>query len=340
MLDPTDSEMANLDLVADRLRHCERGRDVLLIPSLNQELLGDKLLLSGVFEWIKTICPALEVWAMDDGSCTFPMQSFAFPPDRIVKDRIERLPYVVTQEPRIGLVFALSDHNSVWVPRNIECSAPVIHCGLWTVLAGLKVRGFMPRVRVPAHVRSRVRELLDFCLPRSDARYFAVHLRSLARDSGKNVPFDEMQRVISLLVSATSLPCLIFGNGDRRSRISGPMITDLMFEEPLRWTDTISLLANAWFFLGSDSGPLHLAAACGAKVICLNHANAKFGPFCPEEQLAGRIMSRQICDLESARGLISELVRYGEPANLRLAKRSTDAERSGRSHIRAEASHG
>src|ERR1017187_1990367 len=45
---------------------CCGNSSVVLIPYLNGALLGDKLLLSAVFHWIRLLFPNLSIWALDD----------------------------------------------------------------------------------------------------------------------------------------------------------------------------------------------------------------------------------------------------------------------------------
>jgi hypothetical protein len=215
---------------------------------------------------------------MDDLQCTFPMEYFEMPPDRVISDSLWAS-QSVADEQRIGLVLWFIDHNSSKVDVKLRRECPQLSVGIWAVLSELASLNIFPKVdtcRVAVMRRS---------LQRSASNYFVMHIRALSRDDFKNPRMSTLAEIADLISAKLLMPCYLIGRGDTRERIRNQRVVDLLYEEPLSWVDTIELLHCASFFVGTDSGPRHLAAAVGTPLICLDHGSREFGPFCPAKQI-------------------------------------------------------
>jgi hypothetical protein len=272
------SKCPNLAKIAEVITlECCGNSSVVLIPYLNGALLGDKLLLSAVFHWIRLLFPNLSIWALDDGKCTFPMERFGVPPDRVISGSLQTT-VSVGAEPRIGLILSLFDHNSTGLDFHFRPECRRISAEIWAVLSELASVGIFPKVKThPANLMERP------IGPPSG--YFVVHIRALRRDELKNPDVCTLSAIASTLASHLLVPCFVVGRGDARDRIVNQHVFDLLYERPLSWEETIGLLHSACFFVGTDSGPRHLAAATGTPLICLDYQPSAFGPFCPAEQI-------------------------------------------------------
>ena len=264
----------NLATIAGLLSNacCHHG-DVVVIPYHNSPLLGDKLLLSAVFQWIRRVQPGVSIWAIDDLRCSFPMEQFVEPPDRILTGYRS-----AADEPSIQLTLSLVDHNSMNVAQSPKC--PHIVANIWNVLGELASSGIYPKVTSD---RSRSRRP---AVCGSSSEYFVVHVRSLSREPFKNPDIASLTDLAQIVAEELRMSCLLLGRGDNRDKVTGVRIIDLLYEKPLSWESTIELVRSARFFIGTDSGPRHLAAASGTRLISLDDDRSRFGPFCPGEQIS------------------------------------------------------
>jgi hypothetical protein len=281
----------------------EQGRNVVLVPYMNGPLLGDKLLLSAVFQWLRLSFPYMEIWALDDGRCTLSMEDFVNRPDRVIRASLDQLPEIA-YSGRVQTVVSFTDHNSDCIASGHYPRRKPICVDMWAAAAELASIGIVPEVKIPWDARERADRVGRNYALGSAKEYCVIHIRSLDRESLKNgdiALFSELARRLSTVLS---LSCFVVGKGDMRDRISGPQVYDLLYNGPMSWKDTLALLHCARLFVGTDSGPLHLAAACGTRLVCLDYRNSRFGPFCPETQVLGRFPP-----LVSARdGLISAVL--------------------------------
>ena len=230
-----------------------------------------------MFQWIRRFFPNLSIWALDDNQCTFPMERFELPPDRIISG-LPRAGRFVACEPRIGVVLSLVDHNSTALDVDLGSDCRQISVELWAVLSEL-ASVIIPKPKAtPVSALVRRRDPLP-------PEYIVLHIRALSRDEFKNPDAFILSRLAKALSAELSVPCLIVGRGDSRDPVVSPKVFDLLYDCPLSWDKTIGLLHSACVFIGTDSGPRHLAAAIGTPLICLDHQSSLFRPFCPVEQI-------------------------------------------------------
>ena len=242
-----DVRLSNLTKIGQAVASMER-RDIVLVPHLNGPLLGDKILLSAAFQWIRHSFPQVQIWSMDDGRCTFPMAAFGTPPNRVVSGQVQS-DHPIFQDERIGLVLTFSDHNSdEFCLTGTPYHWRHVSSSLWQVLRELASLEIFPILKSPSSGFS----IKPLGLKQPE--YFLMHLRQLPREPSKNSDIKSMLDFAVDLSSALSADAVIVGRGDPRDRVSAPGVVDLLTEQELPWEDTIRLFHGARFFVRTGLG--------------------------------------------------------------------------------------
>ena len=135
---------------------------------------------------------------------------------------------------------------------------------------GLPVVRREPQLHASTQTQDRIARLLvkEGLEPKA---FFAVHLG--ARVPSRQWPLENFAHVIDAISSRYGMRAVLIGGPDERQLAN--IVCGLSRSTPLHLAGTISLeelvacLAGCRFFLGNDSGPMHIAAAAGAPVVAL-----------------------------------------------------------------------
>jgi hypothetical protein len=256
---------------------------MLVLPHLNGELLGDKIVLSAVVAGLKqrSAVPILGV----EGHEPLGMASYATPPEFLIKGDISTiLPCILASNTK-ALVCLFRDHNSVDIESCVNRNRVRVS-SLWDELKSLSQKSIYPRLSVPFRWLSEADNLLSSLEAGRDSRFAVLHVRCLSRQRWKNSDLEMMCRIAVEIAKELDIYVLVVGKRDRRRRILGRRVIDLGFSD-LTIGQTAGLLARAKFFVGGDSGPIHLASAVGCPVVGIGYTTERHGPFTPQWQTLG-----------------------------------------------------
>jgi ADP-heptose:LPS heptosyltransferase len=145
--------------------------------------------------------------------------------------------------------------------------------------AGVPVADLDPQVHLSAEADAAlVKRLTDAGLP---SRGFLL-INPFTRWPSKEWPRERYARLMRMLVRDTQLPIVVSGGRDRRNQAAHLMsLLDpgeaISLVGQLSLAEAMCLYGRAAVMVTGDSGPMHIAAALGTKLVAL------FGPTLPEQ---------------------------------------------------------
>lgn len=127
--------------------------------------------------------------------------------------------------------------------------------------------------------------------------FIVCHNRHDSTQPYRNVPIAQWEKILTELSQQTNLAILNVGSLDMDIYIDHPNCHD--YRGRLSLQELKALIARAKLFLGTDAGPLHIAATCSTPIVCfftlahhetrkpLRHGNDLFIPIAPNIECYG-----------------------------------------------------
>ncbi|MFW9940491.1 MAG: glycosyltransferase family 9 protein [Candidatus Thorarchaeota archaeon] len=161
---------------------------------------------------------------------------------------------------------------------------------LWEVSEWLNQHNIFPLLKIPNWVHTSTKDKLSYSNFQLNDNYITLHIRSIRRNPEKNLDFEKYIEVSHLIMTQLNMKVVILGKYDEQqflvknsTRDRKSKLIDLRNKLDHVW-EVAYVMQNAFAHIGGDSGPTHLAAAVGTRVISVernsNVAGAHdFGPF-------------------------------------------------------------
>lgn len=286
---------------------------VVVVPHLNRGLLGDKIVLSAVTEWLAKKRPAIEVIGIE-GEEALSMARYRHPPTEFRRGEVARELEILARQLRSHRnwsVWLLGDHNSVrWSGEGVR-SGQLYVGELWTYLKALAQEGVFPRLQVDDHARELAWERLRRRFGSEPYQYVTLHVRRLSREPWKNGSEARARAIAQRLVKEVGCRVVLVGREDQYDEIRGEGVADLRGMD-MDLAGLSGLLAGATLHIGGDSGPTHLAAAVGTRLCCVDYRTTRFGPFVRPGQIVARFGARRtegIVELKDCRQIVEAVAR-------------------------------
>lgn len=293
------------------------GESVVVLPHLNGTLLGDKVVLSAVSEWLARVRPPIGVIGIE-GDEALSMASYRHPPDELRRGAVAWELETIARRLRSRskwTVLLLEDHNS----RSWSCEGMrpqhVRRIEMWTCLGRLAQEGVFPRLQPDDSGAVMSGARLTRVFGGVPSRYVTLHVRQLRREPWKNGNEALVRAVAPALVKEVGCAVVLVGRADRYEPIRAEGVADLRGID-MGVAELRGLLGRAALHIGGDSGPMHVAGAVGTRLCCLDYITTRFGPFVRPGQIAARFGPRRkegILELEDWRQIV-EVVARSVPA--------------------------
>jgi Glycosyltransferase family 9 (heptosyltransferase) len=289
-----------------------KAEEVLITPYLNEHLLGDKIVLSAIINYLAHHNPMAHILGVEKTG-SFSMADYMVAPHSIMEGRVNDIvnkvikEHFVRQDVSYKLILCC-DHNSLFPEQWISLREVKI-MDLWDTLKQCSEGHMYPKLNVKPAWLSEADSLLERVGVEPNDPYIVVHIRLLNRQPWKNSDIAFIREIVRQLINSFSIPVIIVGSQDERSELSYPGLIDLGMRA-LTIEQTAGLLAKALLFIGGDSGPIHLAGALGCPVLGIGYYTEKFGPFVPQEQsigLFGPVARGRIMQLKNAHQVVESI---------------------------------
>jgi hypothetical protein len=283
---------------------------VLILPYVNGNLLGDKIVYSSIVQHLSLSNPSAQIIGVEDVGL-LSMKDYAVVPHSIIEGRVHDVIERLLEEQRLEegdccKIILYTDQNSI-IPDKWLNLSEVVSIDLWDALRQCADRLIFPKINVKSEWLSEAEALLKESGIDINESYIAAHIRLLSRQPWKNSDPKLFKELLEKVADSLSLPIILIGLQDERLEFDHPRIIDFgVCSLPVELT--AGLLAKAALFIGGDSGPIHLAGAVGCPVLGIGCVTERFGPFVPQEQLVGlfgRKPEGKITQLESVEQVVN-----------------------------------
>lgn len=99
------------------------------------------------------------------------------------------------------------------------------------------------------------------------------------RKIGKFV-FDKYLQVIDWIVQEYHIPVILIGREEEHPKVKRPGVLDVT-KDRLTVHQSAAIIGKSSLFIGTDTGPTHLAAALGVPIVYTDVMDSALGPFAP-----------------------------------------------------------
>ncbi len=270
--------------------------------------LGDRIVFEVVIRNYRQQHPEHYVIGVEQEGMMPSMRDYSNPPDEIwvvpVEWHLDRLKSCLTQmliEANISQIriFKLFMHS--WF---IECNAIRRQFRLFEVLNQLSKQGDYSTLIVPKQDLYWAQFfLLQHRIP-ENSPIVAIHIRNYHNHPGqdKNMDFRKYSTLIDMLIEKHNAVCIVVGKDEDNAKIEKKGVIDVSKSSLGLWS-TAALIKLSDLYIGTDTGPTHIAAAVGTPIIAVDYPDIHLGPFAPSEKCLKLIKSEYPTDISGYAGI-------------------------------------
>lgn len=214
------------------------------------------------------------------------MADYSVPPDevwRITKKQGEDLRENVKLKGLIdkkGIDKLILCHNWLYTPFSAY-SIDKEYRGLWTELWRWKCQGIYPRIIVSSSAKCWATDV--FHQHDINEPPVTIHLRNQNWDKWKNLNFDKYLKVIDWIIYEHRIPIVLIGREEMNPKLKRRGVLDVS-KDALTVLESAAIIERSLLFIGTDTGPTHLAAALEVPVVYTDVTDSAIGPFAPSSR--------------------------------------------------------
>ena len=266
----------------------------------NYGILGDKILNEVIIRSFWSQAPSSQVWGIEWCCDQISMLEFPVPPNatfvlptpssknRVYFERFFKW-LVYCCESYTCSAYIYSDHHTNKELFNESLSKKIRVESFWEKVSSLSKLNRTPKLEIPKEIESELEsKVKDYSFSIKE-KYVTIHVRALKNESEKNLDYLKYWRVAEKIVKKMKMKVVFIGKGDynhselkKNQNIEDKWIFDLRNKFENVW-ESAYLIKNAFAHIGGDSGPTHIAAAVGTKIVTVERENEipdnDYGPF-------------------------------------------------------------
>ncbi|HIE18937.1 TPA: hypothetical protein EYP75_04345 [Candidatus Bathyarchaeota archaeon] len=249
---------------------------------------GDKIVSEIIIRKYKEKHPSNCVIGLEYVGDCLSMKDYPSPPDEIWifsgdwdwDKAKEKVPLLIEQEG-IDKVIVFNRRMLSWFTNSTVSRE---RYRIFEVLDAFKKRAEYPYLVIPIKVRHWAHYFFMKKGIPLGSLVIAIHIRNLHNyASEKNIDFNKYLTLMDILIKEYNATFIVIGKFDKNPKIEMRNVIDVSKDNLTLW-HTAALIKMANLYIGTDSGPTHIAAAVGTPIVAVDYSDIHLGPYTDESK--------------------------------------------------------